>query len=140
MPKINKKSIIILAAVFWAVVGIIWWWAEKNIDIGESQPKGTLQVEVTIGPFCPVEQVGVPCPGPPDAYTSRQVTVFKADGKSVVFKKNLDEHGFFSEDLPAGDYVVSVWPGGIVKPPSQNVTIKTIQITKLNFDIDTGIR
>ncbi|PIW76152.1 MAG: hypothetical protein CO001_02980 [Candidatus Portnoybacteria bacterium CG_4_8_14_3_um_filter_40_10] len=140
MFAINKKIIIFLAVGFLAVGLGIWYWVAGSVRDFEWEPKGVLEIKVTIGPFCPVEHPGVPCPGPPDAYTSRQVTIFESDGKTIVFQDYLDKEGNFGVGLSPGDYQVLVSPGGIGQPPKRTVTIKNGETTKLDIDIDTGKR
>src|SRR5258708_4107533 len=53
---------------------------------------GTLAGHVTIGPFCPVERIGVPCPAPPNAYSSTHIEVSDQ-------KVDLDSSGNYSVQL-----------------------------------------
>jgi hypothetical protein len=103
---------------------------------------GILSGSVTVGPICPVERVGVPCPVPSVAYTSREVIVYAANGSTIVARKNFNPDGTYSFSLPAGSYVVNTPNSGIggARNLPQTVTIKSGQTTTLDFSIDTGIR
>ena len=101
---------------------------------------GSLSGKVTAGPFCPVERVGVPCPVPPDAYSSRDVRIYKTDGTTLVTTKNLNADGTYKLELPAGEYIAEVVGFGMRGNERFRVKILTAQTTELNFNIDTGIR
>ena len=98
---------------------------------------GFLAGNVTIGPRCPVE----PCQTPPNpvVYTSREVIVSK--GSAVVGRTHLNADGTYLLELPVGAYTATVQPAGM---PGVNqtkmVTIEPGVTTRLDFDIDTGIR
>jgi len=136
----SKKITILIVIALLAVAFIVWRVSESNFEFLETTPPGFLAGQVTIGPFCPVERPGVPCPVPPDAYSLRQVVVYQTDGKTLVAQKNLETDGRYSVQLAPGDYLVTISPAGIGQLPFKNAAIKSNQITKLDFDIDTGIR
>lgn len=113
----------------------------KFIDSNLQSGYGILAGYVTIGPNCPVEREGVLCTPAPEAYTSRQVTVYKADGATLVTTQNFDTQGNYNIYLPVGTYVVKSKTGmGSIYNVVGTVTIKSGQISTLNFNIDTGIR
>ncbi|MEO8065330.1 MAG: carboxypeptidase-like regulatory domain-containing protein [Candidatus Doudnabacteria bacterium] len=104
---------------------------------------GTLTGHVTIGPNCPVERVGMPCPPSPQAYAGTQIIVYKNDAKTVAASAALDSSGDYSLNLPAGSYLVTYKSSvGMFRtsPAPRPVTIKAGQSVKLDFSIDTGIR
>jgi hypothetical protein len=102
---------------------------------------GVLEGKVIVGPICPVERVGVLCPVPPEAYTSRAVIVYAGDGKIEIARQNLDETGNYRINLPPGNYIVKTWqPGVLGAGAAHNINIRSGEITELNLDIDTGIR
>jgi hypothetical protein len=143
MFAINKKSIIFLAVGFLAIGLGIWYWAEKNVEIGEIQKTGVLFGHATVGPICPVERAGQPCPVPPEAYTSREVLVYDIDGKTIVSRQHFAQNGNYRFQLPPGEYLVdTVHQGGLgsSRDLPKQVSIKEGQILKLDIDIDTGIR
>ncbi|HTL39217.1 MAG TPA: carboxypeptidase regulatory-like domain-containing protein [Methylomirabilota bacterium] len=112
----------------------------KFTDSTSATQTGTLKGHVTIGPFCPVEQADNPCPGPSDAYTSREIIVYAQDKKTEVIKNFLDANGNYSFNIPAGTYWVLITPGGMQDEPLHEITITANQTTTLDFNLDTGIR
>jgi|GEM_PF-1905378 len=103
---------------------------------------GILSGTVSVGPICPVERVDSPCPVPPDAYTSREVDIYDAAGKTLLASTHLSVTGTYQFSLAPGKYTVNIPATGV--GGSQNVphavTIKANQTTVFNFAIDTGIR
>lgn len=136
----SKKVTILIVIALLAVAFIVWRVSESNFEFLETALPGILAGQVTMGPFCPVERPGVPCPVPPDAYSSRRILVYKTDGKTLAAQKNLETDGRYTLQLAPGDYLVTISPAGIGQLPFKNATVRSNQITKLDFDIDTGIR
>jgi len=102
---------------------------------------GTLTGHLTIGPFCPVERVGVPCPVPEQAYTSRQVMVYSSHDQTLITQKYFDTNDDYSIPLKPGTYLVNVKENFPFTQRTPNkVIIKKGQTLTLNFNIDTGIR
>jgi hypothetical protein len=101
---------------------------------------GYIAGHVTIGPFCPVEQEGHPCPVPPYAYTSREAVVYGLDGVTVKTKKHLDTEGNYKIALAPGTYFVQIDPAGIGAGEKKKVSVVSLKTSTVNFDIDTGIR
>ena len=101
---------------------------------------GYIAGHINIGPICPVERVDNPCVVPPEAYTSRSVVVYEADGITIKSKNSLDEKGNYYIPLPVGKYWVQIQPAGIGPGEKKSVVVILNQITTLDFDIDTGIR
>lgn len=112
-----------------------------NCEFTACPGDGILTGHVAIGPNCPVEQAGNPCTPAPQAYTSRQVVVYKADGTTLVATQNFDTQGNYNIVLTAGTYVVKSKTGiSSVASVVGTVIIKNGQTSTLNFSIDTGIR
>jgi hypothetical protein len=101
---------------------------------------GYVSGQVTIGPFCPVERVGVPCPTPVEAYTSREAIIYAADGITIKDRQNLDTSGNYKIALPPGNYFVQISPAGIGAGEKKSVTVKSAETSVVDFNIDTGIR
>jgi len=103
---------------------------------------GRLSGVVTIGPNCPVEQVGVPCPPSPEAYAMRKVLVYDAQHNQLLHTVDIDSQGLYLIDLPPGTYVVDLKKAGIDRSGDvpASVTIHANAVTTLNISIDTGIR
>jgi hypothetical protein len=95
---------------------------------------------VLIGPQCPVEQVGSPCPDKPVA---AEVRVFATGSQDVIATTRSDENGRFEIDLEPGSYdllpVVSQsgeLPSGARVP----VAVHTGRHTRVTLTLDSGIR
>lgn len=102
----------------------------------------TIQGQVSIGPICPVEQVGVPCPVPPEAYTSREVILYASDGVTIVKSMYFFTDGTYSFQVSPGTYVLDIPKQGIGGSSElpKTFTVKPGDIINFNFSIDTGIR
>jgi len=104
---------------------------------------GWLEGQVTIGPLIPVVREGESPPTPaPEVFESREIIVFKPNGTSEVMRVPLDDVGKFRSELPVGAYVVDINHIGIdfAKGYPKEVEIREGEITRLEVDIDTGIR
>jgi len=104
---------------------------------------GVLEGHVTIGPLVPVVQEGVPEPTPaPEVYASRQIVVYAQDGQTEVARVQIDGQGNYRVELAVGTYVVDINHVGIdmAKELPKTVEIVAGQVTRLDVDIDTGIR
>ena len=104
---------------------------------------GVLQGHVTIGPLVPVVQEGVPEPTPaPEVYAIRQIVIYASDGQTEVARVQIDDQGIYRVELPVGTYVVDINHAGIdmAKDLPKTVEIVAGQVTRLDVDIDTGIR
>lgn len=108
-------------------------------------PTGTLAGQISVGPFCPVEVEGQPCPPPPGTYESILVLVYArlAGGERIVAEVRPDDAGHFEIQLPSGSYRVALEhsigiPGG--PRAVQEARVEPGATTALAFDIDTGIR
>jgi len=102
---------------------------------GDSGIRGT----VLLGPTCPVETVGSPCPDRPLA----DVEIHVLQGGDVVATVRSDGDGRFAVALDPGQYLVQavVEPGGpgmSAKPV--DVTVTSGAFTDVNVPVDSGIR
>jgi hypothetical protein len=111
----------------------------KNAPVLDKTP-GYAIGHVTIGPICPVERFDHPCEVPPETYTSRNVVAFAADKTTEKGKKALDAHGDYTLSLSPGVYWLQIQPAGIGPGEMKQVTIAPREVSKIDFDIDTGIR
>ena len=107
---------------------------------GSAQENGVLAGHVTIGPLCPVEPCNISAERLAQVYASRNVTVFSDDGASPVAVAKINATGFYSVRLPAGTYMVGVEPGGIGRIPLHEANVSANRTTRLDLDVDTGIR
>ena len=104
---------------------------------------GVLEGRVTIGPLTPVERAGVPTPTvPPEVYAARSIDIFQADGTTRVVNVKISSDGTYHVKLPPGTYVVNIAKTGIDRGTDlpKTVTLASGQTTRLDIDIDTGIR
>ncbi len=103
---------------------------------------GTIKGKVTVGPICPVERVGVPCPVPPEAYTSREVILYAADGVTIIKRMHFLPDGTYSFQVPAGTYIIDIPRPGVggSKDLPKTVIVTAGQTVQVDFSIDTGIR
>ena len=97
-----------------------------------------IEGRVTIGPQCPVEQMGSPCP---DAPYEALITVTR-DGDTVEqTRSNTD--GTFRIPLDAGSYSVVAGPvDGSSLPFGRQVevVVKPGTLTHVDLSVDSGIR
>ena len=104
---------------------------------------GSLEGHVSIGPLTPVERTDQPKPPvPPEAYASRSINIFKVDGTSLVTNVKIGPDGTYRVQLSTGTYVVNIAKSGIdrgIELP-RVITIVAGQITRLDINIDTGLR
>ena len=105
--------------------------------------QGVFEGHVTIGPLVPVVREGVLEPTPdPEVYAAREVVVFKEDSKTEFARLKIDASGDFQAELPVGTYVVDINHIGVdtAKDLPKEIVITNQGVTRLDIDIDTGIR
>jgi hypothetical protein len=103
---------------------------------------GRLAGQVFIGPICPVEVEGQPCPVPPELY-ERVTVVVTHEGGARKQRFPLDGEGLYAADLAASRYRVTLEHDLGIAPgqaPVHQVSIVPNQTTIQDFQIDTGIR
>jgi len=108
-----------------------------------SQETGVLEGHLTIGPLSPVTIAGQAEPTPaPEVYAAYPIVIYEPDGKTEVTRVTADADGNYRLVLPVGTYLVNTQPEGIAfsKDLPQEITILNGQVTRLDVDIDTGIR
>ena len=104
---------------------------------------GVLQGHVTIGPLVPVVREGEPEPTPaPEVYANRQMVIYAVDGQTEVTRVQIDAQGNYRVTLPVGTYVVDINHVGIDRGIDLPTTVKieSQEVTRLDVEIDTGIR
>ena len=107
------------------------------------QALGTLEGHVTIGPLVPVVREGEVEPTPaPEVYASREIVVFTQNGETEVARLQIDANGNYRAELPVGFYLVDINHAGIDSAAGlpAEIEIKADGVTRLDIDIDTGIR
>ena len=99
-------------------------------------PSGGIEGLVTIGPTCPVQQAGSPCP--PGLWTG---TVRATSSEGTVHETATAADGSYRIALPPGTYTVTpvVQSGG---PPTARPATVTVGTTmqQLDLQLDSGIR
>jgi hypothetical protein len=104
---------------------------------------GTFEGHVTIGPLSPVSREGVPDPTPaPEVYAAREIVIYARNGRSEVARAPIDANGNYQLTLPVGTYIVDINHIGIdhgIGLP-QTIEILSQQATRMDVEIDTGIR
>ncbi|MGZ6347296.1 MAG: hypothetical protein ACXWNC_06990 [Anaerolineales bacterium] len=94
---------------------------------------------VTIGPMCPVMQVGNPCPDKPFQAT---LSVLTADGQHEVTQFETDPNGYFQVDLVPGKYILHPESPKSGMPHGRDIpfTVEAHLFTRLEVAYDSGIR
>jgi len=106
---------------------------------GEAPTDTGVEGIVTIGPMCPVVQVGQECP---DAPYAAKLSVLLASGK-IVARASAAEDGSYRIPLDAGDYLLQAEPSdGGPFPASAGYPFSVRQgaWTRLDVTLDSGIR
>lgn len=132
--EMKKRWIILLAFIITCVPVI-------SCSSSTSEP-GILHGEVKIGPLVPVEQEGVTYEVPCEVYDLRKIMIYKENGSDLVKEVDIDCDGRYRVELSPGTYIVDINHIGIDTSsdvPSK-VEIISQQTTRLDIDIDTGIR
>lgn len=107
------------------------------------QAPGTLEGHVTIGPLAPALREGEPEPTPvPEVYAAREIVIYAQNGRTEVARAQIDARGNYQVSLPPGVYVVDINHVGVDRAAGlpQQVEIRSGAVTRLDVDIDTGIR
>jgi hypothetical protein len=112
-------------------------------QMGES---GFLIGKISIGPICPVETVPpLPqCQPTAETYKAWQTSVWNVRKKKIIADIEPKLDGTFSLKLPAGKYIVDLKDSQTNKIGGNNlpvdISISSSDTTRVNIDIDTGIR
>ncbi len=109
---------------------------------GENPKFGLVIGKVTIGPLCPVEPCHISEEQIEDIYAARKIIIYMDDSATVVRTVSIDENHQYEAYLPPGNYVVDINHTGIDHSSDvpEAITIEEGEITRLDIDIDTGIR
>jgi hypothetical protein len=94
--------------------------------------------QVTIGPLCPVTQIGNPCPDKPYQAT---LTVFTAAGRRKVIQFQTDSNGAFRAALAPGNYILHPEsPGTMPHAVDISFVVPPHQFTRVDVPYDSGLR
>ena len=133
MPMRIGKVTLILALALTAITVF-------TLAYAPSLGTGTIEGRVTIGPWTPVEPVGGSHP-PPEVYTSRRIILEGTLLPRVEIPMNGT--GYFTAEVRAGTYSLTMSNCtflGCSRVLPMTITVKPGQTTKLQIEIDTGIR
>ncbi|HEX3301185.1 MAG TPA: carboxypeptidase-like regulatory domain-containing protein [Actinomycetota bacterium] len=99
-------------------------------------PTGGIEGRVTIGPMCPVQQAGLPCP--PGTWTG---TVRATSSDGAVQDTATAADGSYRLALAPGTYTVAPVVAGSGPPMAKPATV-TVGTTmqQLDLQLDSGIR
>jgi hypothetical protein len=104
---------------------------------------GRLSGIVTIGPNCPgAESTTNPCAAQPSAYAARKILVYNEAHTNLLFTVDIDSQGAYLIDLAPAMYTIDLKPNGMDRTFElpKVIEIKTNVVTRLDVNIDTGIR
>lgn len=112
------------------------------LSCGSTAEPGILQGKVTIGPLQPVERPGEVVEVPCEVYEARKIMVYNKSGNKLVEEVDIDCDGRYVVKLSPGTYTVDINRIGIDHSSDvpRQVEIKSGITTRLDIDIDTGIR
>ena len=104
---------------------------------------GILEGHVTIGPLVPVVREGQMEPTPaPEVYASREIVVYRDDGRTEFARLKIDANGNYRAELPVGTYIIDINHLGLDTADGlpMEIEITPEGTTRLDIAIDTGIR
>ena len=120
--------------------------SEQGDEVPVEPPSGgdgpaSLNVMLTAGPTCPVEQIPPDPNCAPRAVDGAAVVVYDSTGNEVA-REVTDADGLVSVDIPGGAYFVEVEPvtGLMGTPDAQAFAFVGGDQIELLFAYDTGIR
>ncbi len=106
--------------------------------------KGTLIVNVTIGPLCPVEPCKKTEAELKQIYEAYSLVVTNASTGTVAIEKALTYNGTLGilsqTELPVGKYKLNVKPANLFSGLPKDIKIENGKTTTYDLKIDTGIR
>ena len=107
-------------------------------DVADTAPATGIRGRATMGPQCPVEVAGSPCPETPFVGQIKVLTPQDVQVDTVV----TDDQGRFQVRLVPGSYVVIADTGGTGPPfpEPQRVMVPEEGFAEVTLLVDTGIR
>jgi hypothetical protein len=140
MKKFNLNKVLVISILSGL---LLFSGCDKQVPV--SGETGFLEGVINIGPLCPVQK------DPPDpaclptaeTYKAYPVSVWTSDGKRKLKQIVPELSGDYNTELQAGNYMIILEKNqyGIGRSSLPvNVTIFSNDTTKLDIDIDTGIR
>ena len=93
---------------------------------------------VTIGPMCPVVQVGNPCPNKP---YQAEISVLSSSGRTEVLQLRTNADGLFHQVLAPGVYILHpLSPGAMPHSADIPFVVQPHSFTHVEVIYDSGIR
>jgi hypothetical protein len=107
-------------------------------DTADTAPATGIRGKATMGPQCPVEVAGSPCPDSPFVGQIKVLTPQEVEVDTVL----TDDQGRFQVTLVPGSYVVIADTGGPGPPfpEPQRVLVPEEGFAEVTLLVDTGIR
>lgn len=140
----KRHSIISIEnAILLLIMALAGFYIVACAEVEVSRGTGTLEGHVTIGPLVPVVREGEPEPTPsPEVYAARKIVIYTPGGKTEIARVSIDSYGNYQVALQVGRYVVDINRIGIDRAADLPKTVEIFegQVTRLDIDIDTGIR
>ena len=101
---------------------------------------GYIEGRVRLGPICPVQREGIPCPVPSGAYEAREILL--RDGEKIVARTRPGSDGNYRLAARPGRYVADINRIGVDSSADvpREIEIRAGETTRLDIAIDTGIR
>jgi hypothetical protein len=94
--------------------------------------------QVTVGPMCPVMEIGNPCPDQPYQAT---LTILTTTSRHKVLRFQTDQNGFFRVALAPGAYILQPESPNVMPYASEMAfTVQAHEFTRLEVVYDSGIR
>jgi len=125
-----------------AIISIIVMLLSLVLSCSTPSELGILQGYVSIGPIQPVVRPGQIVEVPCEVYEARKIMVYNKSGNKLIQQVDIDCDGRYSIELSPGTYNVDINRIGIDSSSDvpKRVEINSGLTTKLDIDIDTGIR
>ena len=110
-----------------------------RMDESHKPLENGIEVQVLIGPMCPVIQEGTDCPDQP---YQAMFTILDSKGREV-YQFKTDEQGRYKAYLDPGRYTLRPEPSNGMVPPiaaEQEFTVEAFEFTQIVVKYDSGIR
>ncbi|WPR72150.1 hypothetical protein SLW70_03145 [Flavobacterium sp. NG2] len=129
------KHVLCLSIVFFIVL-----WSCETTQVTD---KGILEGKINIGPLCPVETIPPKpeCIPTKETYDNWPIYIWTLDKKEKIAVLQPELNGNYTIELPVGSYIIDLEKQHrFGKNLPATVTIKNMETTPLDINIDTGIR
>ncbi len=129
------KHVLCLSIVFFIVL-----WSCETTQVTD---KGILEGKISIGPICPVETIPPKpeCIPTKETYDNWPIYIRTLDKREKIAVLQPELNGNYTIELPIGSYIIDLEKQHLFgKNLPATVTIKNMETTPLDINIDTGIR